>query len=335
MIRRISAILGKHSGAGQDCTRHFSVPPLEYKNLTSYKKYRPEFGLNIQESYGKRPIAHLFQLLARRKMDLWHSWRFAGLKGVFYCNAKGALWGAGLGCFLSYMTLVVGDRIASDWTVVLSCLSLSTLLGLLFGSFIGTVMAAGYPLHKTLSFWAGILIMGSLWTLFVPPFWDKVLYPTATHFAFSSIGWSAWDWRIVQTVINANMAFLFPAGILADFAGPKWGAMQVGLIGASFIAIGYTIEVLVNSSGGKNMVVSILTAFLYAQGSAFANVAALYANLPRFGASTANWGTMSGIFQASFSLASTTWMLATWTFFGDAPSSKNSCLLVQTIEIFS
>ena len=56
MTRRISAILGKHSGAGQDCTRHFSVPPLKYKNLTSYKKYRPEFGLNIQESYGKRPI---------------------------------------------------------------------------------------------------------------------------------------------------------------------------------------------------------------------------------------------------------------------------------------
>ena len=43
MTRRISAILGKHSGAGQDCTRHFSVPPLEYKNLTSYKKYRPEW----------------------------------------------------------------------------------------------------------------------------------------------------------------------------------------------------------------------------------------------------------------------------------------------------
>ena len=56
MTRRISAILGKHSGAGQDCTRHFSVPPLEYKNYTSYKKYRPNFGLNIQESYGKRPI---------------------------------------------------------------------------------------------------------------------------------------------------------------------------------------------------------------------------------------------------------------------------------------
>ena len=56
MTRRISAILGKHSGAGQDCTRHFSVPPLQYKNLTSYKKYRPEFELNIHESYGKRPI---------------------------------------------------------------------------------------------------------------------------------------------------------------------------------------------------------------------------------------------------------------------------------------
>ena len=56
MTRRISAILGKDSGAGQGCTRHFSVPPLEYKNSTSYKKYRPDFGLNIQESYGKRPI---------------------------------------------------------------------------------------------------------------------------------------------------------------------------------------------------------------------------------------------------------------------------------------
>ena len=53
MTRRISAILGKHSGAGQDCTRHFSVPPLEYKNLTI--KNIDEFGLNIQESYGKRP----------------------------------------------------------------------------------------------------------------------------------------------------------------------------------------------------------------------------------------------------------------------------------------
>ena len=56
MTRRVSAILGKYSPAGQGCTRHFSVPPLEYKNSTSYKKYRPNFGLNIQESYGKRPI---------------------------------------------------------------------------------------------------------------------------------------------------------------------------------------------------------------------------------------------------------------------------------------
>ena len=50
MTRRMSAILGEYSPAGQGCTRHFSVPPLEYKNLTSYKKYRPEFGLNILES---------------------------------------------------------------------------------------------------------------------------------------------------------------------------------------------------------------------------------------------------------------------------------------------
>ena len=57
MTRRMSAILGEYSPAGQGCTRHFSVPPLEYKNSTSYKKYRPNFGLNIQESYGKRPIA--------------------------------------------------------------------------------------------------------------------------------------------------------------------------------------------------------------------------------------------------------------------------------------
>ena len=51
MTRRMSAILGEYSPAGQGCTRHFSVPPLEYKNSTSYKKYRPNFGLNIQESY--------------------------------------------------------------------------------------------------------------------------------------------------------------------------------------------------------------------------------------------------------------------------------------------
>ena len=57
MTRRMSAILGEYSPAGQGCTRHFSVPPLEYKNSTSYKKYRPNFGLNIQESYGKRPVA--------------------------------------------------------------------------------------------------------------------------------------------------------------------------------------------------------------------------------------------------------------------------------------
>ena len=44
MTRRMSAILGEYSPAGQGCTRHFSVPPLEYKNSTSYKKYRPEFG---------------------------------------------------------------------------------------------------------------------------------------------------------------------------------------------------------------------------------------------------------------------------------------------------
>ena len=66
MTRRMSAILGEYSPAGQGCTRHFSVPPLEYKNSTSYKKYRPNFGLNIQESYGKRPIVSeypkIFQL---------------------------------------------------------------------------------------------------------------------------------------------------------------------------------------------------------------------------------------------------------------------------------
>ena len=56
MTRRMSAILGEYSPAGQGCTRHFSVPPLEYKNSTSYKNYRPDFGLNIQESYGKRPM---------------------------------------------------------------------------------------------------------------------------------------------------------------------------------------------------------------------------------------------------------------------------------------
>ena len=67
MTRRMSAILGEYSPAGQGCTRHFSVPPLEYKNSTSYKKYRPNFGLNIQESYGKRPIAGvLLSWLARR-----------------------------------------------------------------------------------------------------------------------------------------------------------------------------------------------------------------------------------------------------------------------------
>ena len=59
MTRRMSAILGEYSPAGQGCTRNFSVPPLEYKNSTSYKKYRPNFGLNIQESYGKRPICLL------------------------------------------------------------------------------------------------------------------------------------------------------------------------------------------------------------------------------------------------------------------------------------
>ena len=67
MTRRVSAILGKYSFAGQGCTRHFSVPPLEYKNSTSYKKYRPDFGLNIQESYGKRPILHKTELY--RKTD--------------------------------------------------------------------------------------------------------------------------------------------------------------------------------------------------------------------------------------------------------------------------
>ena len=64
MTRRMSAILGEYSPAGQGCTRHFSVPPLEYKNSTSYKKYRPNFGLNIQESYGKRPMAALSDSLS-------------------------------------------------------------------------------------------------------------------------------------------------------------------------------------------------------------------------------------------------------------------------------
>ena len=62
MTRRMSAILGEYSPAGQGCTRHFSVPPLEYKNYTSYKKYRPNFGLNIQESYGKRPMTSVREI---------------------------------------------------------------------------------------------------------------------------------------------------------------------------------------------------------------------------------------------------------------------------------
>ena len=72
MTRRMSAILGEYSPAGQGCTRHFSVPPLEYKNSTSYKKYRPNFGLNIQESYGKRPIttSDLTIILATRIFQL-------------------------------------------------------------------------------------------------------------------------------------------------------------------------------------------------------------------------------------------------------------------------
>ena len=74
MTRRMSAILGEYSPAGQGCTRHFSVPPLEYKNSTSYKKYRPNFGLNIQESYGKRPISDrpgLFQIGQVYSAEQW------------------------------------------------------------------------------------------------------------------------------------------------------------------------------------------------------------------------------------------------------------------------
>ena len=55
MTRRMSAILGEYSPAGQGCTRHFSVPPLEYKNSTSYKKYRPDFGL-IPSLYERKSI---------------------------------------------------------------------------------------------------------------------------------------------------------------------------------------------------------------------------------------------------------------------------------------
>ena len=265
--------------------------------------------------------------------DLWHSWRFGGGHNTTKGGLIGAAVGAGCGCVLSYLTLIIGDRITSDWTVVLACNAFGTGVGLCFGSFIGTLLFAGYPLQKTISFWAGILIMGSLWTLFVPPFWDKVLYPTANNFVFSGISWTTWDWRIVQAVVNANMSFFLPAGIIADLGGAKWGPMQTGLIGASFIVIGYTIEGLVNSTGVKNITVSILSALLYAQGGAFASVAVLHANLPRFGTNTANWGTISGIFQASFSLASTTWMLATWTYFGDAPSSK-SCNVASSHASF-
>ena len=75
MTRRMSAILGEYSPAGQGCTRHFSVPPLEYKNSTSYKKYRPNFGLNIQESYGKRPIdfSYFFLQKIARNQSFGHS----------------------------------------------------------------------------------------------------------------------------------------------------------------------------------------------------------------------------------------------------------------------
>ena len=116
--------------------------------------------------------------------DLWHSWRFGGGHATTKGGLIGAVIGAGCGCLLSYLTLIVGDRITSDWTVVLACNAFGTGVGLCFGSFIGTILFAGYPLQKTMSFWAGVLIMGSLWTLFVPPFWDKVLYPTANNFIF-------------------------------------------------------------------------------------------------------------------------------------------------------
>ena len=89
VTRRMSAILGEYSPAGQGCTRHFSVPPLEYKNSTSYKKYRPNFGLNIQESYGKRPIAVL-----RTHHDDWRGDKYlarflsdlAKLREIYYRN---------------------------------------------------------------------------------------------------------------------------------------------------------------------------------------------------------------------------------------------------------
>ena len=58
MTRRLSAILRKDSDAGQAFTPHFSVPSLEYQKSTSYKNYRPEFGILYHGSYGKRPISY-------------------------------------------------------------------------------------------------------------------------------------------------------------------------------------------------------------------------------------------------------------------------------------
>ena len=85
MTRRMSAILGEYSPAGQGCTRHFSVPPLEYKNYTSYKKYRPNFGLNIQESYGKRPIEVLgIPTLELRRIQ----WILLGIWAQYYAHLR-------------------------------------------------------------------------------------------------------------------------------------------------------------------------------------------------------------------------------------------------------
>ena len=102
-------------------------------------------------------------------------WTPAAMSGqsVKTSAVSGGALGAVLGGLVTYGILLIGDR-ASDVPVVLACVAAGLAVGAGCGAFAGLLLRSGYRLTVDMPFWAGVFIMGTCWTLFIPPFWDKV-----------------------------------------------------------------------------------------------------------------------------------------------------------------
>jgi len=233
---------------------------------------------------------------------------------------------AALSTILTWLTLLTGGREDEEGGVESVCYIFGCTLGFVVGVLLAMLIKSEYPIHETISFWAGMVVMGSLWTLFIPPFWDKVLYPYNANFSLSAIDWTTMDWVVVVGIINASLSLGLPAGMTVDYFGERWGPCFVGVAGGGLIASGYMLEGLVSGWVGKNMTISAIAGLIIGQGHACAYMAVMCANIPRF--AVVNWGKLSGVLQCCFSLASLSWMLMTWTFFGNSPAQSATYVLL-------